>query len=490
MLIVYLSNRYIRVVSGEASGGHITVRGLYYTVDHRGCILNGTVTDEEGFLEIIRELWESNGLPKKDVNLVIDSSQFTARVIDVPAQKPAQTIQYLSREFTDVGRISNPVYGCFPMPDEKEHKAKIQTVYASVVQKEFISGYLDLFERLGITIDSVECASGAMVRLLACLPQLRGMTGIVQFVDDMILVNVLLVEGRYEYSSRNRLFSDAGTREFAAEVARAVNGILQFAKAQNIPQKISVVYIAGFSREDVSFYHDSIRQINDGLRVEELDGSHIVSGGRNSQPYQCFSNFAVAIGGLIKTGAKTNIMSQMRRNPESQELKKRRRRVWVPLSVLGLVMAAAVTAAGVYSLYLSSALREVQDYNSRADVLADCEEYDNLKQEIQTAGSLNKNLTGLRSSILEYPVVDSTVEQVLSYCAAGLVSAEISSYDSGTGVVSFHTSAGNVDQIHQFATLLSQQDIFASVDYSGYTQSSDGSWSVKVNCVMAGRQGE
>ena len=54
-----------------------------------------------------------------------------------------------------------------------EHKAKAHTVFATVVSREFISGYQELFGKLGITVDSVECASGAMIRLLGILSQVN-----------------------------------------------------------------------------------------------------------------------------------------------------------------------------------------------------------------------------------------------------------------------------------------------------------------------------
>ncbi|MFQ7549060.1 MAG: hypothetical protein ACLRMZ_00440 [Blautia marasmi] len=40
--------------------------------------------------------------------------------------------------------------------------------------------------------------------------------------------------------------------------------------------------------------------------------------------------------------------------------------------------------------------------------------------------------------------MDSTVENIIASCAEGLVSAQISSYDSTTGILSFNTSAGDV----------------------------------------------
>ena len=37
---------------------------------------------------------------------------------------------------------------------------------------------------------------------------------------------------------------------------------------------------------------------------------------------------------------------------------------------------------------------------------------------------------------------------------------------------------------------LMEEKIFASVDYTGYSQNQDGDWSVKVNCTMAPVQQE
>lgn len=490
MLVVYLSNRYIRVVEGDASGGKMNARSLYYTVDTRGCIVNGTVTDEEGFLELIQALWESNNLPRKGISLVLDSSQFTAKVTDVPVQKPKLMMEYISREFTDVGRISDPVYGYFPLSGPGDKKAKVQTVFAMAAPREFIKGYVRLFGSLGITIESIDCAPGVMHRLVGSLSQVRGATGIIQFVDDIMLINVLLVNGAFVYSSRNRLFSDPGTPGYSVEIARTVSNLLQFAQAQNITEKITNVYIAGLAKDDYGIYADSIRQVNGELMPDELNGEGDVVTGKEAGGTQTASNFALAIGGLIRTNPKTNIMAFAAKDPQKEAEKRKKRRILIPIAVIAGIMVLLTAVAGGRVFILSSGLKKAKAYNSREDVVKACEEYDSLSARIQTESQLKNNLTGLRNSVSAYPRVDSSTEQVVAGCAAGLVSAEISSYDSANGILSFNTSAANVEQIHQFIALLSQQEIFASVDYTGYTQDKEGLWNVKVNCTMADRQEE
>ena len=50
--------------------------------------------------------------------------------------------------------------------------------------------------------------------------------------------------------------------------------------------------------------------------------------------------------------------------------------------------------------------------------------------------------------------------------------------------------AWNEEQINRVIDLLMEEEIFASVDYTGYSQNQDGDWSVNVNCTMAPVQGE
>lgn len=78
---------------------------------------------------------------------MIDSNQFTTKVTDVPLQKQKQMMQFVSREFTDVERIEDPVYGYFPLPGQTDKKAKVQTVFATMAPRSYIQGYVELFEQ-------------------------------------------------------------------------------------------------------------------------------------------------------------------------------------------------------------------------------------------------------------------------------------------------------------------------------------------------------
>ena len=274
------------------------------------------------------------------------------------------------------------------------------------------------------------------------------------------------------------------------ETARAANNLMQFAKAQNIPQKITDVYIAGLTDEDYGVYEDGIAQINPELGVEQLEtgGSFVYS--KTDDPYISFANFALAIGGMLKTDPKGNIITQLKYTPEQIEKRKARRKITIPVGAVVGVLVLASLIFLVRKIMLGSELKALEEYNQRESVLEACEEYDAAQERMSAISAIHTGMESLGDEIGEYPLVDSSVEAVITSCAEGLVSAEISSYDSTTGILSFNTSDGNVEQINRFIELLMEEEIFASVDYTGYSQNQDGDWSVNVNCTMAPVQGE
>ncbi|MDD5953555.1 MAG: hypothetical protein PUC32_07950 [Oscillospiraceae bacterium] len=542
MITIHLSNRYIRVVDGSVKGRSITVNGMYCVEDTGGCLLNGMVQDEEGFARLIEGLWEKHQLPRKNVRLVVDSSQFTTKILELPKQTEKQLMQFVTREFSDVERIEDPLYGYFPLQNVKEKplkeakekapksgkgfqlnmkiklekkskverlaqkqeqkaqkaekaekapkEAKTVTVFAGMVSRQYVQGYLDRFEKLGISVSSVESARGAILRLLETLRFVQGKSCIVQIVDDMTLLDLLVIRGKFQYFSRKRLFSDRDTVGFSVEIARSLENILQFAQAHNFTDAIEQVFLAGLESDEMEIYTDSVEQINAAMTVEPLRVESGVQVNRAPESGESVSQYAIGIGALLPANPRTSIMSQLVQRPEMDEKTKKRRKIVIPVAALGVVLAGVAGFLGFRVFDLTRQLKLVEEYNNRPEVISAVAKYDAASQEIQSVSALYNGLTGLKAGVLSYPKVDSRMEQVVNRCASGLVTAVISGYSSTTGELSFQTSADSEQPINQFIALLKQEKTFALVDYTGYTQDSTGKWTVKVTCTVAGRQEE
>ena len=561
MIALHLSNRHIRIVDGTVSGQRVTVQAMYDEEDTRGCILNGIVMDVDAFSDLMRTIWEKYNLPRKDVHLVINSSQFTTKILELPKQSEKLLMQFISREFSDVERIEDPVYSYYLLDDKTETRGsaapmqpkarkeksektkksfglklggkktknqpvppptqqplqqqmpweqpqaaqpaasvkaesekkseKVQRVFAQVVSRQYVQNYIELFQNLGITIESVEGARMAMLRLLEIAPLGNGMNSIIQMVDDITMLDVLVSDGRVEYCSRKRLFADRTTPSFAVEVARSLENILQFAQAHHLSESgINQVYISGLESEELSVYMDSVERINAAISVDPLQIENFVNITSRPNNGESFADFSVAIGGLLPTKSKTSLVSQVTQKPEASEKTKKRRKIVIPVCGLGIVLLGIGGFFGFRVMDLSRQVQSIKAYNERPEVIEAVSRYDTATAELQAISTLHGGLTGLKESILKYPLVNSETQEVLSRCASGLVTATISSYSSASGVITFQATANNEGQINQFIALLKKEKIFGDGNYTGYIQDATQQWNVKVSVTMAGRQQE
>lgn len=488
MIVVHLSNEYIRVAEGDASAGEIRVKRLISTSDTKGCILNGMVTDEDTFLEVMENLWESNHLSKKEVRLLIDSSQLSTKVVDAPSMKPKPLLQYVEREFTDMDRISNPVYGYFQLNAGKGKKKKsaTQRVLAVSASRDMLKKYVELFARMGITLAGIRNAIGVSLSLAERLSILQGKTCIVQILDDTTLINLLLVNGESVYSARNRLFSEPETPGYAVEAAKGVSSLLQFAKAQNLAEAVPETYVAGLTEEMFQVYQDSVEQIDTEMSVHELQMEPEVS----FADAQCRTEAVrtvLGIAGLIRHQKRMDILEQLKKDPEKEAVRQAKKKVMIPLVIGTGVLLTIAAFFGAQVVYYTMKLNEVNSYNQRADVIEACEQYDSIQSQLSAMTTLNTSYQAQQAEVLLYPKVDRSVVRVIDNCARGQVTASCTDYSSEDGIIGISVNASDANQINQFIEALSDQSTFVSVQYSGYSQNTDGQWTATVECLLSGR---
>ena len=85
--IVYLSNQQVQVVTGSPGKAKIRIEQSFEAQAPEGSIINGIVMDTEAFAEFMKEFFRMNKLPTKDVTLVVNSSKFVGKTIEMPAMK-------------------------------------------------------------------------------------------------------------------------------------------------------------------------------------------------------------------------------------------------------------------------------------------------------------------------------------------------------------------------------------------------------------------
>ena len=82
--VIYLSNQTMKVITGEEKRGVLTVTRAFQEEAPKLSIVNGQVTDDQAFTTFLKEFWENHKLPKKDVYLIVNSTQTVIRFFELP----------------------------------------------------------------------------------------------------------------------------------------------------------------------------------------------------------------------------------------------------------------------------------------------------------------------------------------------------------------------------------------------------------------------
>lgn len=486
MLTLWISNDTVKAVTGKAGASRVDVEQMYYITDQSASIRNGVIQDKEVFGQLIEAFWQQNKLPRKDVMLVVDSPEFATKILELPAMKEKDTFAYLPREFADLDRTKDPLFCYSPMPHGDR---KTQRLCATVVERSLVETYVEVFNELGIQLVDVQAAQPSMIRLLQMLPEIKNRTCIVQLVDGKDTTSFLFVEGIYKYSSRGHLGNEHGTPGFGVEVARSISHILQFAKAQQIDQPITDIFLGGLFAGDLEYCEESIYQMDPGLTVATLSGKGTVSVGK--QAGFRFSDFVAPISGLLEVKKQASFIAQIKRDTEKEAARDKRLLMVLPVLILAAAAAVLISFLWMQTNTKEQQLAEILEYNSSPDVVDRCYQYDYLSVAVTTLNEKLAAVSQSRAFVDSYPLPNQRVIDVLNRKAAGMVGISITGYNATTGILNCDTSAAEVDIIHQYIETLREEDIFYHVDYTGYSyQDREGFWIVNVRCYLSETAGK
>ena len=135
-------------------------------------------------------------------------------------------------------------------------------------------------------------------------------------------------------------------------------------------------------------------------------------------------------------------------------------------------------------LVRAAKLAELQDYN---DTLApQAMLYDMEAARRDEMSAKYNSIYSVVETIESYPVASDEVIDILQRTAQGYAEIEISSFDANAGKISFTAHSQNVNDIYKYIDRLLEEDIFQSVEHTGYTyDASKDSYNIYVDCTLA-----
>ncbi len=220
-----------------------------------------------GWREVLRGMWETYNLPKKNVTLVLPDTAVTVKVVtapDMPEKKIADLVRHEMQSHEDREIVAD-----YQFLSKKEDGCV--ELFAAAIERKEMQTYLEMCLELGLSVTNVAVAIAGYIKMIDIIDEMHEKTCIWLLFEENSMQSILIENGRYRYASRSRIFSEMGTVDFSTEVTRNISGILQFHASNHSAYKVTDIYYAHCSDDDFEVCLGSIGAL--GLNVSRIPNS-------------------------------------------------------------------------------------------------------------------------------------------------------------------------------------------------------------------------
>lgn len=272
---VYISNNYINVVSGSKTKNSLTIKSCVKVPIQEGLIINGVIMNEDNLAAAVKNVWSDNPELAKSVKLVVSSTSVLSKKLNVPAVGDKKLLDIIKDEYSEVENYQKLIYDYRVLDPKAKDGGMI--VMACAVEREFIEGYINLFDKCSIKLESITTAVSSLINAVSYFENFSHATYVITNLDGNNLSNTLFVNGEYNYSSRSRLLEEIGSEDSENELYRNLSSLIQFNKSQKTGFDITDIYFTGDLNEGVYDFSERLSQAL-GVRVSPLDPPKSVRG--------------------------------------------------------------------------------------------------------------------------------------------------------------------------------------------------------------------
>lgn len=482
-LTVYLSNTDIEVLKGRSDGKGVSVSHVYSSQMPEGSILNGVITDPDGLEYALTNMWNTHKLPKKGIRLIINSSQISVRVLDMPIMSTGKAEEYLQREFEERSGERKRLLGYYIL--SKDTKKKTMTVCTEIADVDFIANYVSVFASAGITLKEINSGIGVSVNFLKRLQFAVDTNNVVMLRDGMTVTAIYLVKGEYFYSTTSRTFNDPGTLEFAGEISNMVSQIDQFSRSQKVEDSISRIYLAGMTIEDATNVERSVSMnLSDDILVFNIS---VMRGVSFSYKTDSLDVLFYPTAGLMTLSEHQNMLKSYGKGEVVDNVRRNRLiQLSLPYVAVFMLMLAITVSRVINYADKKRELSELTDYNTNPVNVQGAAEYDAAASQISLYSDHVNGLRMLDKNLDSYPMPTSEISKIIDKAIVGLGTVTVDSYDSTEGIVGVTATFQDVDMINTFIDRLDAEECFYQVNYTGYSEiNSSGQWVANLECILA-----
>ena len=240
--IVFLSTKGLQMVQGNVSKNNIHISSCKEFEFVEGTMLDGNILDDQPVRDVLLDLKKEN---VDSVRLVVDSGQILVKCAVLPNVSHKQILQFVNDEFIDVeSQYTDLLYDYAIIKDKVEGKEG-QLVLCSAMEREFLKPYIDLFDEMGISLESIDIMTNSIIKLTESIPKLTNLSYVLTVINGQDVIHYLFINGQYEIANRIRIFSDRGTVAFITELSNSLTKLMQFTKGAYKDAQLEKIYFAG-----------------------------------------------------------------------------------------------------------------------------------------------------------------------------------------------------------------------------------------------------
>lgn len=482
---IYLSNNIIRIIVGAGSGKNIEIKKEITRNIPEGSLINGVITNHQDLEEELRTIWKEEQLAVKDVFLVVHSSKFVSKQLTLAGGSKKQLEQMLPLEFSDVERYEEAVYDYMLMPKTKSGNKNVEELLGVMAERNFVTEYIELFQRLGIKLSGIINGIGAAVKSLENLKQLNRRSCIVQVVDGANLESILWVEGEYKYSMNRRVFAAPGSREFGTEVIRHTNSVLQFYGSMKMDIPITEMLVCGATANEIQLFREISDEAEMNLQIHPLDVASEVKGTGKTEK---LADYIYPYGALIPRKKDINLLNTYKKNRESISKEREKMRLMLPGIVALIICLIGVGIGGVIYGVNSYKYNQVAEYTTDPSNRAKSDEVIELESKLAVIASKENEMNLTKEMISSYPLLNQSVVHTILSKNTGDISGQIVGYLAEEGKLTLDVKAKQITAVNGYVTALKNTNLFSTIEYSGYTyMESDNEYTMSISCYLTER---
>ncbi len=239
--IIHLGNNGLSLIQTEnGSGNKIKINEYRYIPFEEGTIINGVITNIDNAREALTDIKK---IGAKSATLVVDSGKEARKICVVPSTKTkniericANEIKLLNEEF------ENPIYDYIYIDSAKTGGNKI---LLSVIEKEFIQTYVELFEEVGIKLNRIDMSTNALIKLTENTKEFSKKNYAIVLVDGNGVSSLIFNDNKFVFRNFSRITAMPKTDAYIDELVALIIQLRQFNQTQYIEKEIEAVYFGG-----------------------------------------------------------------------------------------------------------------------------------------------------------------------------------------------------------------------------------------------------